>query len=75
MPPQGYVVLAGLGWNYAASRSGRPTISRFCAHHKPLTLAATAAVVAWWGYHIATYVIPAVAEALDDLHDIFDTEE
>ena len=34
MPPQGYLILGGLGWNYVASRMGKPTISMFARRHK-----------------------------------------
>ena len=66
MPPQGYVILGGVGMNYVASRLGRPTISRWCARHKAATFTVTAGAVAWWSWHIATYVLPAVVAAIDD---------
>lgn len=65
MPVQGYLVLGGLGLNYVASRLGKPTISRFCARHKALTIAATVVAAVWFEHHIATYVLPAL-EAFDD---------
>lgn len=65
MPPQGYVVLGGLAWNYAASRMGQPTISQFARRHKVL------AVVVWCG--VTVWLIPhwckaveAISEAIDE---------
>lgn len=65
MPPQGYVVLGGLGWNYIASRTGKPTISMFARRHKVI------AVVIWCGATV--WILPhwckaveVIAEAIDE---------
>ena len=47
MPPQGYVVLGGLGWNYVASRMGKRTISMFAREHKAETAAVLIGTLAW----------------------------
>lgn len=37
MPPQGWVVLGGIGLNYVAHRLGKPTICGFARRHPVAT--------------------------------------
>jgi hypothetical protein len=52
MPPQAYLVLGGLAWNYQRSRVGKPTISMFCRRHPAAFAVAASAVNAWIWPHI-----------------------
>lgn len=57
-PPLPAVVVAGgLGWNYARSRRGGCTISRWACEHKALALTSAGAFSAWWLTHWWLYVI------------------
>jgi hypothetical protein len=47
MPPQGYVVLGGLAWNYARSRRGKPTISMFARQHRALAVTTWCGLTVW----------------------------
>lgn len=65
MPPQGYLILGGLAWNFTRSRQGKPTISMFARRHKAATVAVVLAGVTWFLPHVLLTAV-AVAEALDD---------
>jgi hypothetical protein len=56
-PPQAVLVGAGLAWNYARSRAGHPTISRWACEHKAVALTVAGGFSAWWLTHWALYVI------------------
>lgn len=66
MPPQGYVVLGGLAWNYLRSRQGKPTISMFCRRHKGETAVVLAGALAWFVPHIWLAAVEAIADAIDE---------
>lgn len=68
MPPQGYLVLGGLGWNYIASRLGKPTISMWARRHKVIAVAVWCGATVWVIPHWWRDTI-AVLEALDDRID------
>lgn len=51
MPPQGYVVLSGIGLNYVAHRLGRPTICSFARRHKVATAVVLVGVNVWLWPH------------------------
>ena len=65
MPPQAYLILTGLAWNYTRSRQGKPTISMFARRHKAASAVVIAGTVAWLVPHLFLTAI-AVAEAFDD---------
>jgi hypothetical protein len=75
------ILYALLGWNYSRHRRGLSTI---CSSHRPY-VGPRQFLLGWAGlsaYMVAHYCRPfaravatAAAEALDDMHDIFDTEE
>jgi hypothetical protein len=52
VPPQAYLVAAGLVWNYQRSRVGKSTISMFCRRHELAFAIGAAAVNAWIWPHI-----------------------
>lgn len=64
MPPQGYVVLSGLGANYVCSLLGLPTISQFARRHK----LATALVMVGAN----AFLIPHFFRRIDDAIATFD---
>jgi hypothetical protein len=52
MPPQAYLVAAGLAWNWQRSRVGKSTISMFCRRHRCATVAVVGAALGWFLPHI-----------------------
>lgn len=66
MPPQGYVIVGGLAWNYVAAEMGKPTISMFARRHKAATVAVVVGGVAWFLPHILRTAVEAVADAIDE---------
>jgi len=51
-PPQAYLVLGGLAWNYQRSLVGKPTISMFCRRHPAAFAVAASAFNAWIWPHV-----------------------
>jgi hypothetical protein len=52
LPPQAYLVAAGLAWNWQRSRVGKPTISMFCRRHRRATVAVVGGALGWFLPHI-----------------------
>lgn len=68
MPPQGYLILGGLGWNYVASRMGKPTISMFARRHKVETAVVLVGGLTWLVPHLF-WTAAAVAELIEQIDD------
>lgn len=56
-PAPAVVVASGLAWNFARSRRGQTTISRWACEHKGAALTFAGGFSAWWLIHWALYVI------------------
>lgn len=52
MPPQGYVVLGALGWNFRRSRVGKTTICQFGRRHPVATAVVLLGFNAWIWPHV-----------------------
>lgn len=66
MPPQGFVIIGGLGWNYLRSRQGKPTISMFARRHKTETAVILVGALAWFVPHIFYAAVEVIADAIDE---------